>query len=250
MRLSPTSGRNRLVWSAGFLALICIVAAGGRDAKAQALQIAPVVIILAPGQQTSTLSLSNTGSSPQAIQVRCFAWSQLHGIDTLGPTDNLLASPPLATLPTGRTQTVRLVLRHPATTTEQTFRVLVDQIPPAGQPGVVQVSLRLSLPVFAAPLVPVHPTLKLGLEAGPEGAALVARNEGTMRAKLIDVRIQDARSHEITLIGPESGWILPGAERRWQVPHGTTVSPGASLNVTAQSEKGPISDRLRVVEAP
>ena len=239
-----------MVWGAGILALACIVAAGGRDARAQALQISPVVVVFAPGQQATTLSLSNTGSNPQAIQIRCFAWSQPHGIDTLAPTDDLLASPPLAALPTGGTQTIRLVLRHPATTAEQTFRVLVDQIPPAGSPGMVQVALRLSLPVFAAPLVPVHPTLKLHLEARPGGVALVARNEGTMRAKLIDVRAEVAHSHQTTLNAPENSWILPGAERRWRVPPGDIISLGSTLNVTAQSETGAISDSLRVVEAP
>lgn len=250
MQPSPINSRRGLVWGVRLLALSCLVVAGGHGAAAQALQIAPVVVVLAPGQQATTLSLSNTGDSPQAIQVRCYAWSQRNGVDTLAPTDDLLASPPLATLPAGGAQTVRLVLRHPATATEETFRVLVDQIPPAGQPGTIQVALRLSLPVFVAPLVPVHPTLKLRLEARSEGVALVAQNEGTMRAKLVDVRARDAQSHQFSLVGPESGWILPGAERRWQVPHANIVSPGATLIVTAKSETGPISDSLRVVEAP
>ena len=124
----------------------------------QGLTVLPVSIELAPGQMTTTLTLQNHTSREAVFQVRPYAWEQGSGDDALGPTDTLVASPPLGRVPAGGEQVVRLVLRRPAEGREVSYRILLDQVPPAPEPGAVTFALRLSIPVFVEPASHVHGT--------------------------------------------------------------------------------------------
>ena len=129
--------------------LIVLFAAGA--ARAQSLRVMPVNIQMLPGQRATTLTVINEGSTATAIQVRAYAWSQADGTDQRTDTDELLASPPIATIAPGETQVVRLVLRRTPKGREATYRILLDQIPAAAAPGMVQVVMRMSIPVFVEP---------------------------------------------------------------------------------------------------
>jgi fimbrial chaperone protein len=85
------------------------------------------------------------------MQVRVFSWTQSPDDDVLTQTEELVASPPIFSVPDGGAQIVRLVLRVAPAATEQAFRVMLDEIPAAAQGTAVVVALRVSLPVFVIP---------------------------------------------------------------------------------------------------
>ncbi|HEX4652543.1 MAG TPA: fimbria/pilus periplasmic chaperone, partial [Granulicella sp.] len=96
----------------------------------------------------TVLTVGNQSNHEIAFQIRAFAWQQNRaGDDQLAATDELLASPPLASVAPGASQVARLVLRRPPQGREATYRILLDELPPAGQAGRVHVALRLSIPV-------------------------------------------------------------------------------------------------------
>src|SRR3569623_1855090 len=137
-------------------ALCVATAAMAAPASAQTIGISPVGLNLAADQRIATVQLTNRGTEDAAIQVRWFAWSQPDGADALTPTPDLLASPPLAKIAPGQTQTVRILLKAAPTNSEAAYRLLFDQIPTAPAAGGVRVALRISIPLFAQPRAAVH----------------------------------------------------------------------------------------------
>ncbi len=63
-------------------------------AKAQALTVLPVNVFLAPGQNATSLAVTNSGQSETAVQIRAYAWNENDGSDQLVDTDEVLLSPP------------------------------------------------------------------------------------------------------------------------------------------------------------
>ncbi len=57
------------------------------------------------------ITLKNPGEKPLFGQVRVFRWDQASGEDTLTPTQDLVASPPLIQIGAHADQLVRLVRR-------------------------------------------------------------------------------------------------------------------------------------------
>lgn len=231
-----------------FLLTVAAVAASPRVAAAQALEVAPVTIDLPAGRATTIIRITNRGDQPTTIQMRPFAWTQEAGEDRLTATPDLMLSPPFSTLNPGDTQTIRIVLRKPATVQEAAYRMLIDQLPSAGNPGSVQVALRVSLPVFAAPAVPVRPVLTWQLAGSdPIRRTLIVRNTGTRRAKITALKIGDTG----TVPGFTFRYILPGSEASIPVeagPGGWTGLRG-SVHVSGTSDQGKVEADAPLVPA-
>lgn len=230
--------------------LIFVVFAAG-VAKGQSLRVTPVNIQLPPGQKATTLTVNNDGSTATAVQIRVFAWSQQEGKDQLTATNEVLASPPVATIAPGDSQVVRLVLRQSPQEREATYRILLDQIPPPAEPGIVHVVLRLSIPIFAQPAARAHPHVQFHLERAAGQVFLVGINDGLRHEAIRDIALTTGDGRTLK---PEAGalpYILAGSTRRWAiVPQGAPPLTNEMLRLTAQSDAGKIEQQIRVVEAP
>lgn len=215
---------------------------------AQALEIAPVTIDLAAGHATTTIRITNRGDQPTTIQMRSFAWTQETGEDRLSATPNLLLSPPFSTLKPGDTQTIRIVLRKPAAVQEDAYRMLIDQLPSAANPGSVQVALRVSLPVFAAPIGPVRPALTWRLAGtDPAKRTLLVRNNGTRRAKITAIKLGGAA----TVPGFTFRYVLAGSEAAIPVEAGPVgwVNSPESVHVSGSTDQGKVEADALLVPA-
>ena len=146
---------SRLMAAANALAAALVFVLTGSAAGAQSLSVLPVNIFFPAGQKAATLTVTNQGKSETAVQIRAYGWNQQDGNDQqLTSTDAVLMSPPLATIAPGASQVVRLILRQAPQDREAAYRILVDQIPPPAEPGIVHIVLRLSIRIFAVPGVP------------------------------------------------------------------------------------------------
>ncbi|WP_419825605.1 molecular chaperone [Sphingomonas sp.] len=190
----------------------------GTAAGAQVLTILPVTISLPARQQAGIVTLVNSGQTDVSIQVRAFAWTQsADGSDRLESTDALAVSPPLATIPAGRKQIVRLVLRQPAQATEASYRILVDQIPGPAQGNEIRVALRSSLPVFVEPHASAAPRLRFGAEMTGGALYVFAVNDGKRHENIQNLTLRTAGGTSFSPTAGISPYILPGATRRWLV---------------------------------
>lgn len=220
-------------------------------ARAQGLTVLPVMIQMAGGQMATTLTVRNEGDSQTSVQVRPFVWSQTpRGNDELQPVSELMASPPLARIPAGATQVVRLVLRRPAIGREASYRILLDQIPPPAEPGTVRIALRLSIPVFAEPTA--HAVARLRWQVESEGGQLylVAVNEGSRHETVRDLTLSGISGGSKVETGL-SPYILPGATRRWRIfAAGPPPARGSDLRLHAEADAGVIDQPVSVVARP
>lgn len=211
------------------------------SARAQSLGVLPVTIQLSPGQAAVSLTIVNQGSAATSVQVRAYAWSQSgpDGDEVLTSSSDVATSPPLATIGPAGTQIVRMVLRQLPQDKEATYRILIDQIPAPTQPGVVQVVLRLSIPVFAEPPANVVPRLAFHVERELERVFLVGVNEGKRHEKLRDIEVRTTTGATLKPEGNVSPYILAGATRRWVIADVAQLPAGSgTLRVSAQTDTG------------
>lgn len=232
----------------------CVAAAAlgvGHSADAQMLSVLPVNIFLQPGQRTATLTVTNTGSRSTSIQVRSYDWAQKGDQDELTASNAVIASPPLVTIAPGASQVVRLVLRQAPLDREATYRILLDQIPGPAEPGVVQMVLRLSIPVFALPATRVVPQLKFHLESADGKWFLVGVNNGLSHEALREIVVSASGGRRFLTDSRASPYLLAGSTRRWAIDlQGDTLRVGETVKLTARGIAGTIETEIGVVATP
>src|SRR5690606_38986437 len=81
-------------------------------------------------QVAGAVWIEYVGSSPVQVQTRGLGGSQSSQMDAYAPQDALVATPPLAVVPPGRKQLVRLTLTAPvAQGKEHAYRIVIDELP-------------------------------------------------------------------------------------------------------------------------
>lgn len=232
--------------------VVCLIALlTGLAAAAQSLSVQPVNIFLLPGQSATTLTVSNQGSRTTSVQIRAYAWSQKDGDDQLTTSDEVVASPPIASIDPGAKQVVRLILRRSPQGREATYRILVDQIPPPAEPGIVHVVLRLSIPIFAEPTTRALPHVQFHLERNGNELFLVGINDGLRHEVIRDIVLQTNGGGKLKGESGISPYILAGATRRWPIAaQGSLPLPSETLRLTAHGDTGAIEQQVSFVTAP
>jgi fimbrial chaperone protein len=244
---------SRQMAAAKAFAAIFFILIAAAVAGAQALSVIPVTIHLAAGQKTTSLTITNQGTAETAVQIRAYAWSQKsdNGDIQLNPTNMVVLSPPIARIAPKSSQVVRLILRMTPERQEVTYRILIDQVPPPAQAGVISVVLRLSIPIFAPPPIRSFSDLQFHLERDADHIYLVANNAGNLHDVVRDIALTTGDGRKLE---PESGgatpYILSGATRRWRFVLKEPLPPQTdTLRLTAKADAGAIDEQVRFVVA-
>lgn len=212
--------------------LACLLAAASH-ASASGLQIAPTGLTLSPGGPAQALWLTNTGDRELHAQVRAYRWSQSGGKDDLAATQDLVASPPMLSVPSGGRQLVRVIRTGNASASgEEAFRLLVDELPQNGEAKEtgVQYVLRYSVPVFVGG--GGAPSLQWSTRIDSKSVEIDVRNAGTMHAQITAVTLVPPPGQPpVELVPGLLGYALPGSSMHWTLalPAGTQVNGNASL---------------------
>jgi fimbrial chaperone protein len=211
--------------------------------QAASLQVAPVLVeVPAPGA-TATMKLRNEGTKPLDAQIRIFQWTQVDGADVLTPTNDVVASPPVASLRPGTDYTVRIVRtkKEPATK-EEAYRLLVDELPEAagGQAASVSIALRYSIPVFFT-VTGAPPKLSWELEQRANKPVIVASNAGDRRIRLAKLKITDGKGGVANFGDGLAGYVLGHSSMSFPVPTSSKgFGAGGLASISALSDLGPI----------
>lgn len=205
-------------------------ACAATTALAGAFQVSPVRIELTAGAPAGSLTVRNDGSQSVVVQLSVLKWTQAVNVDRYESTTEALVTPPIATIPPGGEQLVRVGLRRAADPrAELAYRLYVQEIPPPPQPGFsgLQMALRVGVPVFVSPIVPGARSLSWRARIADDGSlSVTVANTGTANAQVqsIQARASDG----------SSGWgadhalvyVLAGSERTW------TLRPDAAIGVS------------------
>ncbi|KMK11215.1 hypothetical protein ABW06_22475 [Pluralibacter gergoviae] len=220
--------------TAGLLTLagLCMTA----HASAASLQMYPVTVNFCRGESVAAVYVKNTGEQSIGAQIRVYRWQQQEHKDVMTPASDLIVSPPIATIPAGKEQLVRVISPAPAAPggPEKSYRLLLDELPQSGQAhssGQVHFLLRYSVPVFLScpDSKPDLSTIHASLDSTGSRRRLVIRNSGMNHLKLSSVSMVSGGKSYLISQGL-FGYVLPGSEMTWELPAG--VPAGTSLTAT------------------
>lgn len=229
-------------------ALGMAMAAQAAVAKGQ-LQARPTMLELPAGAAAGRMILANTGDEPVSAQVRVYAWVQRDGADQLVPTSDVVISPPMATIPPGGEQLVRLVRRgQPPAGSDRAFRVVVDELPgkPRPRDAAVGILMRFVLPLFVRSAEASD--ARLTCRVARRESLLECANEGGRPAQVGASRLQGAGGKAYALTAGLYGYVLPGSFRRWSLDPARLKSAGHALKLESRINGEPVT--IPVAESP
>jgi fimbrial chaperone protein len=196
--------------------LTLLVASYATAAWGSVVAVNPVRIHLSGAKRSEQLKLTNNGARPARFQVTAFSWHETPaGEMKLLPTTDLLFFPSLLEIAPGQTRRVRVGSTVPPGRSELSYRIIVEELPPAGATaGIVRVLTRLNVPVFVQPKAArPKPALKTRIERGQIFVSL--ENGGNAYFKATELRvIARSKSGTVLLDKMLAGWYVLAFGRR------------------------------------
>ena len=222
-------------------------------ANAASFGVSPVRVTLSDSQQMGALTVRNDGTEPVSMQLEVLNWSQEAGKDVLTPSRELLANPPIFTVPAGGSQLVRVGLRRsPDGQRELTYRVILQELPPPPKPDFMgsRMLMRISLPVFVLPEVDAKPVLLWQAARTTQGALKISlTNNGNAHIQIANFKLSLPGSAQPWVTKQSSEYVLPGQSRDWTLPANSenpAPPPGVTLQLFAQTDAGDIEAEVLV----
>lgn len=225
---------GKLRRSLRLLAAITGLIAG--PALAGSFTVNPVNINLPADRKAASLTVTNSGAAPVSVKVQTYAWTQADGSDVRTPTDNVIASPPIFTIPAGKTQLLRIGLRSQAG--PGAYRVVLEEIP-REKPldGQIQVNLRLDLPLYVLPKGGGKAALSWRAWRDRSGDMFVeGSNSGSAHLQVLELSAEQGGKQQ--LLSKQMGVVLPGSARRWKVGKSADLGAGGALRLNVRSSSG------------
>ena len=224
-----------------FLMLLC-----SRGGIAGSFEVNPIRIDLSEKSRSAALSVRNSGTEAVVVQTSIVSWAQENGQDVYTPTKEILGTPPIATIPPGGEQILRLGMRRaPDAVNELTYRVFLQEVPPPPKPGFqgLQVALRLSLPIFVQPRQgPAKATLVWNLELqGDDTLRLRLDNNGTGHIQISEIALFQPGQEQAVASQSSLVYVLPGQSRAWVLKTQTArLKPTDRLHLKVSTDAGSV----------
>ena len=191
-------------------------------ASAASFGVSPVRVTLSESQSMGVLTVRNDGTEPASLQMEMLNWSQAEGQDVLTPTRELLANPPIFTVPAGGSQLVRVGLRRASDgQRELTYRIVLQELPPPPNPDFMgtRMLMSISLPVFVLPKVDAKPVLLWQATRTPQGALKISlTNNGNAHVQIANFKLSLPGSVQPWVTKESAEYVLPGQSRDWNLP--------------------------------
>ncbi len=198
---------------------------------AATFNVSPIRVGLSAQRPIVPLSVRNEGDEPMVVQVQAVRWSQKNDEDVYESTNDILATPPIVTVPPHGTQIVRVGLRRGVDPErELSYRVYLAEVPapPAADATRVHVALRIGLPVFVSSPAAPQPALAWKVVPGEDGVAtLHVKNEGNAHAQIANLRLLSSADRQPLARYPSPAYVLPGSAQEWRLQ----LEPGKRLGL-------------------
>ncbi|MGH8283887.1 MAG: fimbrial biogenesis chaperone [Gammaproteobacteria bacterium] len=216
-------------------------------AHAGSFQVNPIGMTLSAARSTGVLTVTNNSDTPTVVQLQIVVWSQENGEDVYTASRNLLATPPIFTVPAGGQQTVRLgLMTRPNAKQETAYRLFLQQVPPPPQPGLqgLRVLLRIGIPVFVEPAVAAAPDLHWSVRRlSSTELSVEAMNDGSAHAHIGELTLSK-NLHGAALAEQSGGYVLPGAQHAWIFKLAKPLASDTPLTITAETDRGMLHAQL------
>jgi fimbrial chaperone protein len=230
-------------WGLAFLFLFVSLAQAG------SFSVNPVRVTLSATQTVGAITVRNEGTEAAVIQLETQSWTQRDGVDVLAPSNDVLATPPILTIPPGGSRIVRVGLRRaPDAQREVTYRLFLREVPP---PQALAQSLRVALlirmPIFVMPAKEPAPQIQWRAARTRDGQIRVeARNAGSAHVQLGQLDIALAASGEKVATRNMSEYVLPDNQRSWMVSAKSAPPVGTLLHISSQADTGIVQSDVKL----
>ena len=221
-----------------------IVSLYSLSSLAASLQVAPISVAFSPQEKAKEIWLTNTSERPIRAQTRVLIWSQVAGQDQVNPTRDLVASPSITEIKAGEQQLIRIIRIAPQNTAvEQTYRLLIDELPSSGQANAqtgLQLLLQYSIPVF------IQPTDSIAMRNGLtllnqvnfqyQNQQLIVKNNAKSHIRISELTYINPNGERIPLINGLVGYALAGQSMRWEIPESKKILPNGKFEARINSD--------------
>lgn len=221
-----------------------IVSLYSLSSLAASLQVAPISVAFSPQEKAKEIWLTNTSERPIRAQTRVLIWSQVAGQDQVNPTRDLVASPSITEIKAGEQQLIRIIRIAPQNTAvEQTYRLLIDELPSSGQADAqtgLQLLLQYSIPVF------IQPTDSIAMRNGLtllnqvnfqyQNQQLIVKNNAKSHIRISELTYINPNGERIPLINGLVGYVLAGQSMRWDIPESKKILPNGKFEARINSD--------------
>ena len=221
-----------------------IVSLYSLSSLAASLQVAPISVAFSPQEKAKEIWLTNTSERPIRAQTRVLIWSQVAGQDQVNTTRDLVASPSITEIKAGEQQLIRIIRIAPQNTAvEQTYRLLIDELPSAGQADAqtgLQLLLQYSIPVF------IQPTDSIAMRNGLtllnqvnfqyQNQQLIVKNNAKSHIRISELTYINPNGERIPLINGLVGYALAGQSMRWEIPESKKILPNGKFEARINSD--------------
>lgn len=197
---------------------------------AAGLVISPFRANLNATQTSAVFNVANQRDIPMVVQVNTVEWlQQSNGEDIFNDTDDIIATPAIATIPPKTNYVIRVGLSNGITSAqEKTYRLFIEEIPsPDTQKMGLNIALRASLPIFVAPtpklITSASPSIEWTLKRiEKDSVVLSAHNTGNSHVQIL--------SYHCLLNGIEVfkntkvlSYLLPNTKKQWTIKNNTLL---------------------------
>jgi fimbrial chaperone protein len=214
-------GRVRSLLTVALLVALGFMLCEAQPVSASSVGVSPVHIYFTRSSPSALLTISNEGQESISFSLSAYAWSQGEsGEIKLTPTSDIIFFPALLTLSPGEARNIRLGTELQPTNIEQTYRILLDELPPAqtGHPNPsmeVRVLSEISIPIF---LVPDKPRLQAdlsGISLHKNKLAFQLNNTGLVHIlPSVTVAAIGSSGSLVYRVGPQQIWYVLAAGSR------------------------------------
>jgi fimbrial chaperone protein len=197
-------------------------------------------VSLSSAKPVAALVVHNDGAEASVVQLDLVGWTQAGNADVYAETGEVLATPPILTLPPGGSRVVRIGMRRaPDHDRELTYRLYIQEVPPplAADYEGMRMTLRVGVPVFVASVAKPKPQLQWRSVATADGGVkLTLTNGGNEHVKITDLELSAADGGRSSGVQHVLTYVLPGQSRDWIVKMDGSVAAGSKIRVKAHAD--------------
>lgn len=205
-----------------------------------AIGVMPTYVNLSSSEPISNLTFRNDKDVPLTLQIKMVQWLQKEEQEIYKPTENLIATPQIFTIPPHGSQLVRVGLEEPLfSNREQTYRLFAQEVithRPAANNNTLQIVFKLSIPVFIKPEGVIHQAIRwTSSKMGVDTLDLKATNLGNNVLFINELQAFNSSKQPIHKKLSTFSYLLPGSVKIWKIKN-TNLSNPSSIKAKINNE--------------
>lgn len=220
-------------------------------AHASSFDVSPVTLTLTAQATSAMVTVTNRGTEPTRFHVSAFSWQQKgNGEMVLNPTNDIVFFPAMLMLNPKEARNLRIGVNVKPGAVEKTYRVFVQELPPAvtaENPGVVRVLTKMGIPVFVQPVAAASAKPVLS-EVAVQGQKVTFKltNSGNKHLRLTKLVVSATNNGKVLHTKEIDPWyVLAGGTHTYAVDLPVDACKALkSVQVELESDSGPAKASL------